>query len=134
MLAPVSASAVSKVTTPFFFYNCEYMMTKAEVSESDPRSVAETIRRAAKNKALARRRHKLAHFAAQTFKNVGIELHVFGHIVGSDRARRVSPYGHGSDEAVAVQCCSESQVSSSQLPPTFSWMAAVMPERRSCDR
>jgi hypothetical protein len=102
MLAPVCASSVSKVTTSFFFYNCEYMMTKAQVGESEPRSVAETIRRAAKNKALARRRHKLAHFAAQTFKNVGIDLHAFGHIVGSDRARGVSPYGHGSDEAVAV--------------------------------
>jgi hypothetical protein len=75
---------------------------EAQVGESELPRVAEAIRRAAKNKALAKRRHKLAHFAAQTFKDVGIELHMSGHIVGSDRVRGVSPYGHGSEEGVAV--------------------------------
>lgn len=47
-------------------------------------------------------RHELAKFTAQTFAQVGAELHAIGHIFGPDRVAGVSPNGHGSDEVVAV--------------------------------
>ncbi len=47
-------------------------------------------------------RFQLARTTAETFSSVGAELHVAGHIVGTDRVRGRSPFGHGSDEIVAV--------------------------------
>lgn len=47
-------------------------------------------------------RFKLAQTTARTFSMAGNELHVAGHILGSDRVRGLSKAGHGSDEVVAV--------------------------------
>lgn len=47
-------------------------------------------------------RHALAKFTAETFTTVGNELHVVGHVLGTDRKLGMSPFGHGSDEIVAV--------------------------------
>lgn len=47
-------------------------------------------------------RVSLANFTANHFQQVGSLLHLEGHIIGSDRASKKSPFGHGSDEVVAV--------------------------------
>jgi len=47
-------------------------------------------------------RQDLARFTSQAFAKTGELLHVFGHIIGSDRVEGRSPLGHGSDETVAV--------------------------------
>ena len=64
--------------------------------------ITEIIRRAASDRSLKRHRRQLARSSAKTFLEVGNELHVVGHVIGSDRIRNVSPFGHGSDETVAV--------------------------------
>ena len=63
---------------------------------------ADAIRRAALDPTIIKIRHDLAGFTATTFKTVGTELQVFGHILGSDRKTGASPFGHGDDAAVAV--------------------------------
>lgn len=47
-------------------------------------------------------RFALARTTAETFSLVGSELHIVGHVLGTDRVRGLSPGGHGSDEIVAV--------------------------------
>ena len=47
-------------------------------------------------------RQDLARFTSRAFAKAGELLHVVGHIIGSDRVEGRSPFGHGSDEAVAV--------------------------------
>jgi hypothetical protein len=47
-------------------------------------------------------RTELARFTAATFSRVGDELHAVGHIFGADRVSGESPFGHASDEIVAV--------------------------------
>lgn len=47
-------------------------------------------------------RFELARTTAETFSLTGTELHVVGHLIGTDRVRGISPGGHGSDEIVAV--------------------------------
>lgn len=65
-------------------------------------NIAEKIRRAADDRSLRRRRRRLAVASVKVFSIVGTELHAIGHVLGSDRTRNVSPFGHGSDETVAV--------------------------------
>jgi hypothetical protein len=43
-----------------------------------------------------------ARYTADTFKDVGTKLHVWGHMLGTDRRNGLSPFGHGDDAAVAV--------------------------------
>src|SRR6267143_4413528 len=62
----------------------------------------EAISLAANDKKLRKQRGQLAHFTSEIFLSAGTELHVLGHLVGSDRTDGVSPFGHGSDETVAV--------------------------------
>ena len=64
--------------------------------------IKDTLRLAAKDDSLKKIRSELAHFAAETFSNAGAETHALGHMIGPDRADGVSPFGHGSDETVAV--------------------------------
>ena len=64
--------------------------------------LTETIRLAARDDSLTKLRGELAHFTAETFSCVGQEIHLLGHLIGSDRADGLSPLGHGSDETVAV--------------------------------
>jgi len=63
---------------------------------------AAIARKAATDQAQVRARSELAKFTAATFATVGEELHSIGHIFGGDRVSGTSPFGHGSDEVVAV--------------------------------
>jgi hypothetical protein len=47
-------------------------------------------------------REGLARFTSEAFAKAGQLLHAFGHVIGSDRVEKRSPFGHGSDETVAV--------------------------------
>ena len=67
--------------------------------KQDPRA---TIRLAAKDDSLTKFRSELARFTAETFSSAGQEIHVLGRLIGSDRADGLSPFGHGSDETVAL--------------------------------
>ena len=67
-----------------------------------PMTVAEVIRRASGDPQLADLRTALGRLVGEVFANIGRELHVAGHIIGSDRLAGRSPWGHGSDEVVAV--------------------------------
>lgn len=62
----------------------------------------EKVRQAATSAKLRRLRHSLAALSAKNLLAAGRELHVAGHIIGSDRVKGHSPFGHGSDEVVAV--------------------------------
>jgi len=68
----------------------------------DPESYKATIRSAARDASLVTLRLELARFVAESLAGSGTELHVLGHIVGPDRVVGASPFGHGSDETVAV--------------------------------
>lgn len=60
------------------------------------------IRRWALDKPIMELRDALGGFTAAVFHEVGENLHVSGHIVGEDRKRGASPFGHGDDETVAI--------------------------------
>ncbi len=62
----------------------------------------EAIRAAALAPEIIEARVSLADFTAKTFRDVGIQLHAFGHMLGTDRREGTSPFGHGDDAAVAV--------------------------------
>jgi len=62
----------------------------------------EAISVAASDAALSACRFELAEFSSVTFRAAGEELHVLGHLLGTDRVRGVSPFGHGNDETVAI--------------------------------
>lgn len=66
--------------------------------ELTPQAISE----AAKDPTLVALRFALAKFASEEFHQVGRLLHVGGHIIGPDRAAGASPFGHGSDEVVAI--------------------------------
>lgn len=68
----------------------------------DAESYKAAIRLAARDSSLNALRSDLARFVANCFAGAGTELHALGHIVGPDRVAGVSPFGHGSDETVAV--------------------------------
>jgi hypothetical protein len=59
-------------------------------------------RAAAKDPNLVELRRQLTDLTVVTFTTAGDILHVGGHIIGSDRLEGRSPFGHGSDETVAV--------------------------------
>lgn len=63
---------------------------------------AAIARKAAADQTQTTARMELARFTAETFSDVGKELHVVGHIFGGDRVSGTSPFGHGNDEIVAV--------------------------------
>lgn len=62
----------------------------------------EAIRAAALDHDIVCVRMALAEFTAKIFRDVGTQLHAFGHMLGADRRDGVSPFGHGDDAAVAV--------------------------------
>ncbi len=47
-------------------------------------------------------RMDVARFTSKVFQEVGTELHVAGHLLGTDRRDRLSPFGHGDDATVAM--------------------------------
>jgi hypothetical protein len=62
----------------------------------------EAMRSAANDPDQIKARIALAKFTAQAFDRIGTLLHLSGHIVGLDRKSEASPFGHGSDETVAI--------------------------------
>ena len=62
----------------------------------------ESIVAAATDELLKACRRDLAQFSAEQFLEVGKELHVLGHIIGSDRKTGSSSFGHGNDETAAI--------------------------------
>ena len=62
----------------------------------------ETIKAAALDPISVAARMDFAHYTAEIFKDVGTKLHVWGHMLGTDRRNGLSPFGHGDDVAVAV--------------------------------
>lgn len=62
----------------------------------------EAVSAAANEPTLIALRIGLARFSSIRFHQVGAELHLTGHIIGSDRVTGASPFGHGSDEVVAI--------------------------------
>jgi hypothetical protein len=77
-------------------------MDGAEGTRSRIELTKEAISASAKDEALSVCRYDLARFCSAIFSEVGKELHVLGHILGTDRLQGVSPFGHGNDETVAV--------------------------------
>ena len=57
---------------------------------------------AASDERLVRLRVESARLIAEGFSTVGTELHLAGHLLGTNRRDGLSPFGHGSDEVVAV--------------------------------
>ncbi len=47
-------------------------------------------------------RMDVARFTSKIFREAGTELHVAGHLVGTDRRDGASPFGHGDDATVAI--------------------------------
>ena len=62
----------------------------------------DAISAAATDPAQVAARVQLAKFVSQCFDEVGTLLHLSGDIVGPDRESGASPFGHGSDETVAI--------------------------------
>jgi len=62
----------------------------------------EAMEAAASDKGAIACRSDLARFSASQLVETGTELHVMGHLLGSDRTQGSSLFGHGSDETVAV--------------------------------
>ncbi len=62
----------------------------------------EDIRSAAIEAGQVAVRINLAQFTATVFRSAGRELHVAGHVLGTDRLSGVSPFGHGDDATAAV--------------------------------
>jgi hypothetical protein len=60
------------------------------------------IRSAALDEDQVTARMELAQFASKVFQEAGQELHLAGHILGTDRRDGISPFGHGDDATVAV--------------------------------
>src|SRR5260370_22473920 len=71
-------------------------------SDSDFQALIAAAREAATSPLQITVGYDLAKFTAETFKQVGEELQSVGHIFGGDRVSGKSPYGHGSDEIVAI--------------------------------
>jgi hypothetical protein len=71
-------------------------------SDSDSQALIAAARAAATSPSQITVRYDLAKFTAETFTRVGEELQAVGHIFGGDRVGGKSPYGHGSDEIIAV--------------------------------
>jgi len=62
----------------------------------------EAILATAKDPHLITLRLALAKFTSEQFHQMGRLLHLTGHIIGEDRTTGASPFGHGSDEIVAI--------------------------------
>jgi hypothetical protein len=77
-------------------------MPMSETGQPNIQLISDAISLAANDKQLRKQRGQLARFCSEIFLSAGTELHVLGHVVGSDRNDGVSPFGHGSDETVAV--------------------------------
>jgi hypothetical protein len=62
----------------------------------------EEVKRAAAEADQVAMRMSVARFTSTVFREVGKELHILGHIVGTDRRNGLSPFGNGDDATVAV--------------------------------
>ena len=73
-----------------------------QASNTSSPEFRQAVRDAALHPEIIAARMSLAHFTANTFREVGTKLQVFGHLLGTDRREGLSPFGHGDDAAVAV--------------------------------
>ena len=90
-------------TKAFIRTNPEYPFTMSEQTPNRRIEITrEAMRSAANDPDQIKARIALATFTAQAFDRVGTLLHLSGHIVGPDRKSGASPFGHGSDETVAI--------------------------------
>jgi hypothetical protein len=71
-------------------------------NERNPLVNLDDIRRAALEADQVAERMGLAKFASEVFQQVGKELHMAGHILGTDRSDGLSPFGNGDDATVAI--------------------------------
>ena len=62
----------------------------------------EAIRRSAVEDDQVGVRMDIARFTSKVFREAGTELHVVGHLLGTDRRDGMSPFGHGDDATVAI--------------------------------
>jgi hypothetical protein len=62
----------------------------------------QAIRAAAQDQNLSKLRFDLAMFSSRQLQDAGTELHLLGHLLGSDRVDGTSPLEHANDETVAV--------------------------------
>lgn len=74
----------------------------SSMEEELHRSPEHLLSRGVNDANLSELRSQLAQFASVHFKQVGDELHLFGHIFGRDRVNGTTPFGNGSDETVAM--------------------------------
>jgi len=72
------------------------------MGDSGDKEQSEAIQAAAVDPIAIAARMNFARYTAATFKDVGTKLHVWGHLLGTDRRNGLSPFGHGDDAAVAV--------------------------------
>jgi hypothetical protein len=63
---------------------------------------SEDVRNAASEADQVAARMSLAQFTATVFQEVGKDLHLVGHFLGTDGRSGLSPFGHGDDATVAV--------------------------------
>jgi hypothetical protein len=106
----------------------------SETRQGNTQAISDAINLAANDEKLTKERGELAHFTSKSFLSVGTELHVLGHVVGSDRIGGVSPFGHGSDETLPFPYCFESQVNSCRQVQICLKTAASMPQRHCFGR
>lgn len=79
------------------------MSVKQEPSQSEiAEAVRQAVTEASLDSTLVDSRFQLARFASDTCAAAAMELHVAGHVIGPDRAKGASPFGHGNDETVGV--------------------------------
>lgn len=112
----------------------QYQRVNTMPDETPTRDPSEMLRRAATDELLTKLRTELSHFAVESFADAGRELHAHGHPIASDRSTGRSPFGHGSDETVAVSMLLRiAPLNSSPEASTCSPMDAHMPPRRYFD-
>src|SRR5260370_12144129 len=73
---------------------CE-VRSMSETGQGNTQTIRDAINLAANDETLTKERLELAHFSSKTFLSVVTELHVLGHLIGSHRIRRGSPFRVG---------------------------------------
>ena len=72
------------------------------ITSTDIEEIRIAVSAAALDPKLVTIRKDLSLFASGVFSDVGTQLHVAGHIIGTDQKEGKSPFPHGSDEVVGM--------------------------------
>lgn len=72
------------------------------ITSTDIEEIRIAVSAAALDPKLVTIRKDLSLFASGVFSDVGTQLHVAGHIIGTNRKEGKSPFRHGSDEVVGM--------------------------------